>query len=127
MATSAARRALDAARMHISDIDLVISACAVSFQTIPTLSLIIAQELSAKDSSFASMNVNTTCPSILSAFDLASTLIVACRNKTVSGKDQRGPQTSVPSVSPHAVSHASVLDTVAFLKDVVVPIMARGR
>jgi 3-oxoacyl-[acyl-carrier-protein] synthase III len=83
MAAEAARRALESAGVTIEEIDLVISACAVSYQPIPTLSPLIAKELGAADGAFEAMDINTTCLSFVSALDLAHTLLQSGRNKSI--------------------------------------------
>jgi len=83
MAVNAARQALRTAGKNIEDIDLVISACAVSYQPIPTLSPLIAKELGAADGTFEAMDINTTCLSFVSAFDLANILLETGRAKNI--------------------------------------------
>lgn len=82
MASMAARAALEDADTSLDEIDLVISACAVSYQPIPGLAPRIARELGAEDGRIEALDVNTTCLSFLSALDLAETMIAAGRITT---------------------------------------------
>lgn len=73
----AAKGALREAGIGIEDIDLLISACAVPYQPIPSLSTLFARDLGASDGSLAAIDVNTTCLSFISAFQVATAFIAA--------------------------------------------------
>lgn len=79
MAVTAAERALAAAGLRAADIGLVISACGIGYQTLPSTAPLIARRLGCADGSFATFDVNTTCISFITAFDLAAHLLAAGR------------------------------------------------
>lgn len=79
MGIKAAVLALEKAGLGIDDIDMVLSASAVPYQPIPSMSTIYLAQLGATEGRVETMDVNTTCLSFLSAFELASTLIEAGR------------------------------------------------
>lgn len=79
MAAVAAERALTAAGLSAADIGLVISACGIGYQALPSTAPLIARRLGLADGSFAAFDVNTTCISFMTAFDLAAHLLGAGR------------------------------------------------
>jgi 3-oxoacyl-[acyl-carrier-protein] synthase-3 len=72
LAISAAQKALKAAGRVIDDIDLIISGCAVPYQTIPSTAPLIMKTLGLPDGAAAAFDVNSTCLGFVSGLDLAS-------------------------------------------------------
>ena len=75
MALEAARTALSTAGLAPDDIDLVLFAAAVPYQTIPATAPLIQRELQIPSGRAAAFDINSTCLSFLTASDLAATLI----------------------------------------------------
>ena len=78
MAVAAAREALAKASLDITDIDCIVSASAVDHQPIPCTAALIHEQI-AKGTDIPAMDINTTCTSFVSAFDVVSYLIDAGR------------------------------------------------
>jgi 3-oxoacyl-[acyl-carrier-protein] synthase III len=83
MAVLAAREALVLAKMKAEDIDLIISACAVPEQPIPAMAPLIQAGLGLGKSGIPAFDVNASCLSFITAFDLASQLIALGRNRNI--------------------------------------------
>ncbi|SLN37654.1 3-oxoacyl-[acyl-carrier-protein] synthase III C-terminal domain-containing protein [Roseisalinus antarcticus] len=77
MGVAAGQAALSDAGLECAQVDMVISAAAVPYQPIPGSAAIYAHALGLADGAVETMDVNTTCLSFLSAFDLAATYIAA--------------------------------------------------
>ncbi|MEI7644400.1 MAG: ketoacyl-ACP synthase III [Chloroflexales bacterium] len=77
MAAAAGRRALAAADMAVSDLDLIIAASSAPQQTIPCTAAFIQRELGAPDGASACFDVNATCLSFLLAMQSAAHLLAA--------------------------------------------------
>ncbi|MBX0331143.1 ketoacyl-ACP synthase III [Oscillochloris sp. ZM17-4] len=77
MAAAAGRRALAAAGMTVSDIDLIIAASSAPQQTIPCTAAFIQRELGAPEGASACFDVNATCLSFLFAMQSAAHLLAA--------------------------------------------------
>ncbi|NTW02246.1 MAG: ketoacyl-ACP synthase III [Oscillochloris sp.] len=77
MAATAAQRALDAAGMTVSDIDLIIAASSAPQQAIPCTAALIQRELGAPDGASVCFDLNATCLSFLLAFQNAAHLLAA--------------------------------------------------
>lgn len=75
MGLAAARAAMDAAGLGGKDIDLVLFAAAVPYQTIPATAPLLQRELAIPSGRAAAFDINSTCLSFLTASDLAATLI----------------------------------------------------
>lgn len=71
MSEKACIKALETAKMDISEIDLIISAAAVMAQPLPATSCLIHERI-AKDYPIPALDVNTSCSSFLTALDIAS-------------------------------------------------------
>lgn len=82
MGVKAAQDALYASKTAISEIDLIISACAVIIQPIPCNAALLHAELGASAKT-AALDVCTTCTSFISAFDMADCYIKAGRYKKI--------------------------------------------
>lgn len=72
LAISAARAALDDAGMDAAQIDLLVFAAAVPYQLIPATAPLVMRGLGIADGSAAAFDVNATCLSFVSAFDIAA-------------------------------------------------------
>ncbi len=81
MGVEAAHQALRASGLNASDLDLVLSASAVPYQTIPSTAPLLQRELGL--SKVPAFDVNATCLSFLSATDMARAMILAGRAKHV--------------------------------------------
>ncbi|WP_417783784.1 3-oxoacyl-[acyl-carrier-protein] synthase III C-terminal domain-containing protein [Terasakiella pusilla] len=79
MAAKAAIDALRRADLKASDLDLIVSACAIMEQPIPTQSVLIQQHLGLAGTGTATLDLNATCLSFLSAFDTVSYLVASGR------------------------------------------------
>lgn len=79
MAAKAAHDALERGGLGPSDLDLIVSACAIMEQPIPTQSVLIQQQLGLTGT--AVLDINATCLSFLSAFDTVSYLLTSGRYK----------------------------------------------
>ena len=74
MAVSAANSALSNAKLKIDDIDLILSASAVSAQLIPATAVLIHEKI-AKGKSIPAFDVNSSCTSFITALEIASNYI----------------------------------------------------
>jgi 3-oxoacyl-[acyl-carrier-protein] synthase-3 len=72
MAVSACKAALEKACQMPKDIDLVLGACGIPYQTLPATAPLVMQRLGFADGAAAAYDVNATCLSFLSAFELAA-------------------------------------------------------
>ena len=77
MAAAAGRRALAAAGMSESDLDLIIAASSAPQQTIPCTAAFIQRELGAPDGASTCFDVNATCLSFLLAMQSAAHMLAA--------------------------------------------------
>ncbi len=104
MAVQASRGALDQAGMEPGDIDLVISASGIPFQTLPSTAPLIMRELGLEDGSAAAFDINSTCTSFITALETVGHRIAtgACRNALIVSSEiaSRGlPWSSQPEVA----------------------------
>lgn len=83
MATKAAEQALENAGMGIKDIDCIVSACGVMEQPIPSTAVLVQHKLGLGDSGIAAFDVNSTCLSFVTAFDLIANSITLGQYKNV--------------------------------------------
>jgi len=83
LAASAAKEAIAEAGISPSSIDLVIFASAVPKYSIPATAPLIARHLGIPSGSCATLDVNSTCLSFLSGFDVATSMIAAGRYQCV--------------------------------------------
>lgn len=77
MGAAAARMALEDARLHVSDLDAIISASTTPHQAIPCTAALLQRELRAPEGVSACFDVNATCLSFLFALHTASHLVAA--------------------------------------------------
>lgn len=82
LACLAAQRAMAVAGLEPSNIDLVISASAVPYQTLPSTAPLIMARLGMVDGAASAFDVNSTCLSFLTGLETASRLIAARQAKT---------------------------------------------
>lgn len=71
MAVSASRSALEDAQINLDDIALVICAAAVPYQLIPATAPLFMKQLGVLDGAAAGFDVNSTCLSFLTGFEIA--------------------------------------------------------
>jgi 3-oxoacyl-[acyl-carrier-protein] synthase-3 len=83
LATAAARGALAAANLRPQDVDAVISATAVPEQPIPAMAPLVQANLGLGKTGTPAFDVNATCLSFLTAFDLAAAWIEAGRARRI--------------------------------------------
>ena len=83
MAVAAAKDALAQAHLNASAIDLIISACAVPEQPIPAMAPLIQAGLGLGRTGIPAFDVNSSCLSFVTAFDMAAQLIEAKRFRNV--------------------------------------------
>lgn len=72
MGAEAAKKALAKAGWNAGELDVIIGACGVMEQPIPSTSVLIQKKLGLGNSGIPTFDVNLTCLSFLSAFDVAS-------------------------------------------------------
>ena len=77
MGAKAAQIALAKAGWKAEEVDVIIGACGVMEQPIPSTSVLIQQKLGIGSSGIPAFDVNLTCLSFLSAFDIAA-MGIAC-------------------------------------------------
>lgn len=103
MGAEAARKALSAAHWEVDEMDVIIGACGVMEQPIPSTAVLIQQQLGLGKSGIPVFDVNLTCLSFLSALDVAAMGIASGRWKKVlivssdipsAGMDYNVPETA---------------------------------
>ena len=109
MATQAALQALRAAKLHATEIDLIISACAVAEQPIPAMAPLIQAGLGVQNFGIAAFDVNASCLSFVAAFDVAAQFIASgrCKNILVVSSE----------IASRALPWATDVDTAAMFGD----------
>lgn len=83
LAVDACKTALNDARLQPSDIDFLIFGAAVPYQPIPSTAPLLMKRLGITDGSAVAFDVNSTCLSFLTAFEIAAMYIEAGRYNTV--------------------------------------------
>lgn len=83
MATEAAKLALDMAGCKASDLDMILGACGVMEQPIPSTAVLVQDRLGLGRSGIPAYDVNATCLSFLQALDLAAMQISCGRVRRV--------------------------------------------
>ncbi|OKH90209.1 3-oxoacyl-[acyl-carrier-protein] synthase III C-terminal domain-containing protein [Thalassospira sp. TSL5-1] len=103
MATRAAQLALKAAQCDAKDIDLILGACGVMEQPIPSTAVLVQDRLGLGKSGIPAFDVNATCLSFLQALDVAALWIQSGRARRVlvfssdiasSGLDWKNPESA---------------------------------
>lgn len=75
MGAQAALKAIEYAKITLSDIDVIISACGAGEQPIPCTAVLIQKQLGLEASGIPCFDINSTCLSFFSALDTISHLI----------------------------------------------------
>ena len=83
LATQAASAALRSSGLVESDIDAIIFAAAVPYQSIPATAPLVQRRLGIPDGACASFDVNATCLSFLTGLDLVAAMIACGRYRRV--------------------------------------------
>ena len=83
MAKNAALDACQNANIELNEIDCIVSACGVMQQLIPCTASLIQRELGLKNSGIPCFDINSTCLSFVTAFDVVSSLVETGRYKNV--------------------------------------------
>ncbi|MCB9992841.1 MAG: ketoacyl-ACP synthase III [Hyphomicrobiaceae bacterium] len=81
LAVDASLQALTNAGLTPGDIDLLVFAAAVPYQSIPATAPLVQQRLGIRDGSCASYDINSTCLSFLTALDLVAASLLAGRHQ----------------------------------------------
>ena len=79
LAVSAGQRALDSAGVSPGEIDVILFAAAVPYQSIPATAPLIQQRLGIADGTCAAFDINSTCLSFLTALDMLASLLASGR------------------------------------------------
>ena len=82
LAVSAGRQALGQAGIPADEVDIILFAAAVPYQTIPSTAPLIQQRLGIVDGTCAAFDINSTCLSFLTAVDLLASLLTSGRYRT---------------------------------------------
>ena len=83
MAKNAALDACQNANIELNEIDCIVSACGVMQQLIPCTASLIQRELGLENSGIPCFDINSTCLSFVTAFDVVSSLVETGRYKNV--------------------------------------------
>jgi 3-oxoacyl-[acyl-carrier-protein] synthase-3 len=83
MGAFALMAALERARIRYEDIDAIICASGTTEQALPSTSALIQRALKRPDVNIPCFDVNSTCLSFVTAFDLASSLLATDRYRTI--------------------------------------------
>lgn len=83
MATAAAQMALEAAELHVSDLDAIVFASSAPQQAIPCTAVFVQRALQAPEGASACFDLNATCLSFLFALQMVSHLVAAGVYRTV--------------------------------------------
>ena len=75
MGVAAARDAIQQAGLQASDIDLIISACGIAYQTLPATAPLYQRHLGIADGKAAAFDINSTCLSFVSALEIVAALL----------------------------------------------------
>lgn len=81
MALQAALAAIADARLDVNEIDLIISACGIPYQTLPSTAPLLQKALDIADGALSAFDINSTCLSFLSAFETASLMLATGKIK----------------------------------------------
>ncbi|WKL57600.1 3-oxoacyl-[acyl-carrier-protein] synthase III C-terminal domain-containing protein [Asticcacaulis sp. ZE23SCel15] len=75
LAVSAARAALNEARLSPDDVEFILFAAAVPYQSIPSTAPLIQARLGITDGACMAFDINSTCLSFVTALDIASHMV----------------------------------------------------
>lgn len=79
----AAKNAIEQSNISLLDIDLILFASAVGYQSIPATAPLIMRGLNIKSGQAAAFDVNSTCLSFVTALDMAACFLNSKRYKTI--------------------------------------------
>lgn len=82
LAIASIHNALQVAEKNPHDVDLIISGCAIPYQTLPPTAPLVMARLGCADGSATAFDVNSTCLSFLTAVETAHHLIASGHHKT---------------------------------------------
>jgi 3-oxoacyl-[acyl-carrier-protein] synthase-3 len=83
MGARAALAAIENAGLRFSDIDLILGACGTPEQAIPCTAALIQKELGQQDSGVACFDINSTCLSFITAFQVAANFIAVGQYRNI--------------------------------------------
>lgn len=83
LAVSAAKSAIDDAKITAHEIDQILFASGIGYQTLPSTAPLIQRELGISDGKCLSYDINSTCLSFVSAFQIAALNLQAGQAKTI--------------------------------------------
>lgn len=75
LAVAASRAALQDAGITADQLDLIVSACGVPYQALPSTAPLVQRGLGLADGAVASFDINSTCLSFLSALEVVDSLL----------------------------------------------------
>lgn len=81
LAVAAAQAALVDAEVAVSEVDTLIFGASVPYQPIPSTAPLVMRRLGMADGSAAAFDVNSTCLSFITAFDMAARLIATGQSR----------------------------------------------
>lgn len=81
MGVAAARNAIQQAGLQATDIDFIISACGIAYQTLPATAPLYQRQLGIADGRAAAFDINSTCLSFVSALEMVAALLSTGRYK----------------------------------------------
>ena len=82
LALNAIKNAVSMADIDLLNVDLIISACGIPYQTLPSTAPLVMARLGLPDGSASAFDVNSTCLSFLTGVETACRLISAGQHKT---------------------------------------------
>ncbi len=83
LAVTAARNALDDAGIARDEIDLIVAACGIGYQALPSTAPLLMKELGIADGTAVAFDVDATCLSFVVAVDLAGAYFDSGRYNTI--------------------------------------------
>lgn len=96
MAIEAARQAIEVSGVSLDEIDLILSAAAVPEQPIPATAPLIQQGLGLGRARIPAFDINASCLSFVTAFDIAAQMIEAGRARNVLIASSEIPSRALP-------------------------------
>ncbi len=82
LAIDAIENAVETAGINLHDVDLVVSACGIPYQTLPATAPLVMGRLGLPDGRASAFDVNSTCLSFLTGVETAYRLLVAEQYRT---------------------------------------------
>lgn len=96
LAVAAATRAIEDAAVNPGDIDLILAASAVPYQTIPTTAPLILRRLGLRAGEVTAFDVNATCLSFVAALDVAAARITLGQSRLALIVSSEVPSRALP-------------------------------